>query len=208
MEKSKKHAALVILLIFLFSTGYAVLRYNIAGGVLWSRLPMYVLNKSISLSGFILLIISYSYADRKNALFGKELLKHIGISGFLLILLHAVLSLLLFRPSVYPKFFDKNEWLTTPAGISMLAGVIAVVLMWVYNMSFTILYKEKITAQLKQNIINSAMLLSGFHLFFMGYKGWLTPEKWFGKLPPISLIAFIFFILGIGLNFFKGKDKN
>jgi hypothetical protein len=205
MEKSKKHAALVILFVFLFSTVYAVLRYNIAGGVLWSRFPMFVLNKSISLTGFILLIISYSYSDRKNTIFGKELLKHVGISGFLLILLHAVLSLLLFRPSVYPKFFDQNEWLTTAAGISVLTGVIAAVLMWIYNMSFTILYKEKITTQLKQNIINSAMLLSGFHLFFMGYKGWFTPEKWFGKLPPISLIAFIFFVIGMGINFFNGK---
>ncbi|MCF6242943.1 MAG: hypothetical protein L3J74_16570 [Bacteroidales bacterium] len=198
MDKSKKNAGFIISIIFVLSFGYAILRYNIFGGVLWSRLPMYVVNKALSLSGFILLMINYgTYFKNNTKPVRQKTIKHIGISGFLFILLHAVLSLLLFRPAVYPKFFDENSWLTGFTGISMLSGVVAIVLLWVYNMSFTLLYKEKFTQRLKQNLFNAAILITGFHLFFMGYKGWLTPEKWFGKLPPISLIAFCVFIAGV-----------
>lgn len=198
MEQSKKYAAYPIFIIFSLSTGYAILRYNIFGGVLWSRLPLFVLNKAFALSGFILLIVSYSTLfSTKIKTFNQEVLKHLGISGFLFILLHAGLSMLLFRPAVYSKFFDENGWLTAFAGVSMLAGILSLILLWIYNMSFSLLYKEKFSLPLKQNIFNASIILGGFHLFFMGYSGWLEPEKWFGKLPPISLIAFCIFIIGM-----------
>ena len=40
----------------------------------------------------------------------------------------------------------------------------------------------------------------GAHLVFMGYKGWLNPSGWHGGMPPISLVAFAFFIVGYGAN--------
>ncbi len=208
MDKSKKYAGFIIILSFILSLGYAILRYNVFGGVLWSRLPVYVLNKAFALSGFALLIINYaSFFTKKIKPFNQEVLKHVGISGFLFILIHAAFSLLLFRPAVYSKFFDDNNWLTSFAGLSMLAGVTALILLWIYNMSFSLLYKEKISAQLKQNIFNAAIILSGFHLFFMGYSGWLEPEKWFGNLPPISLIAFCIFIIGMIFLVYKSLSN-
>ncbi len=208
MDKSKKYAAFIIILSFIISAAYAIVRYNVYGGVLWSRLPFYVLNKAFALSGITLLIISQILpSTTKIKTFKQEILKHVGISGFLFILIHAAFSLLLFRPAVYPKFFDENNWLTTFAGLSMLTGVIALILLWIYNMSFSLLYKEKFSAHLKQNIFNAAIILNGFHLFFMGYSGWLEPEKWFGKLPPITLIAFCIFIIGMIFLIYKSVSN-
>ncbi|MEH6519138.1 MAG: hypothetical protein V7742_20855 [Halioglobus sp.] len=47
-----------------------------------------------------------------------------------------------------------------------------------------------------------SLLLGGLHLAFMGYSGWLDPQSWHAGMPPISLVAFGFFIVGYILNFF------
>lgn len=45
-----------------------------------------------------------------------------------------------------------------------------------------------------------AMILGGAHLFFMGYEGWLNPAGWHGGIPPVSLVAFVFFVAGYVVN--------
>jgi hypothetical protein len=45
-----------------------------------------------------------------------------------------------------------------------------------------------------------ALLLGAAHLFFMGYSGWLNPGGWHGGLPPISLVAFVVFLIGYVIN--------
>jgi hypothetical protein len=49
------------------------------------------------------------------------------------------------------------------------------------------------------------MVLTGVHLFFMGYKGWLNPGGWHGGMPPISLVAFIVFAAGYLINILGRK---
>jgi hypothetical protein len=44
------------------------------------------------------------------------------------------------------------------------------------------------------------MILGGAHLFFMGYQGWLKPAGWHGGMPPISLVAFTFFVVAYIIN--------
>jgi hypothetical protein len=34
----------------------------------------------------------------------------------------------------------------------------------------------------------------------MGYSGWINPAGWHGGLPPISLVAFVFFVIGYLIN--------
>ncbi len=50
-----------------------------------------------------------------------------------------------------------------------------------------------------------AMLFAAVHLVFMGYEGWLNPAGWNGGLPPISLVAFSFFLVGYLINLFGRK---
>ena len=44
------------------------------------------------------------------------------------------------------------------------------------------------------------MIFGGAHVLFMGYQGWLKPPGWHGGMPPISMVAFAFFVAGYTVN--------
>ncbi len=205
----RKNSAGVIIPITLFlSLGYTVLRYHIVGPVPWKDFPFFILNKGISLSAFILLTFNFGFGPLNNL--GVKVpegwlnaRKALGMSGFLLVLIHALMSFMLFRPTVYGKFFEQNGTLTLLAGLSMLGGVLAFVVLWGYNLSFqTHLREDKAFIQFitSRKFLLVAMMLAAAHLIFMGYEGWLNPSGWHGGIPPISLVAFVFFVTGYIVN--------
>ncbi len=207
-EEQKNSAGLIIALTVISSIGYAILRYHIAGPVPWKDFPFFILNKGISLSAFILLTCNFGFGPLKNLgvnVPGSWLnaRKALGMSGFLLVLIHALMSFMLFSPAVYGKFFEQNGTLTLVAGLSMLGGILAFVVLWGYNLSFqTHLREDKAFIQFitSRKFLLVAMILGGVHLFFMGYTGWLNPSGWHGGLPPISLVAMVFFVTGYTVN--------
>ena len=90
------------------------------------------------------------------------------------------------------------------AGLSLLGGVTAFVVLWGYNISFqTFLREDKafIAFITSRKFMLFALLLGAMHLFFMGYQDWLKPGIWHGGLPPVSLVAFAFFAVGYVINF-------
>lgn len=203
----------VILIVALLSIAYTILRYLIVGNTPWSQFPVFILNKGLSLTGFILLAISFSLGPLNNigAGFSDRWLSirpSLGISSFLLIFTHLFLSLILLNPANYHKFFLENGTLTTSAGLSMLAGVVAFITLWIYTISFQTFLKEDmafikfITSRI---VILTAMVFMAAHFFFMGYQGWLTPQKWPGGLPPITLISFVIFIISYIINLIGRK---
>jgi hypothetical protein len=134
--------------------------------------------------------------------------KAVGMTGFLLALIHVLMSFMLFSPSVYGKFFETDGTLTLLAGISMLGGVLAFVVLWAYNMSFqTHLREDKsfIRFITSRTFLLWAMLLGAAHLIFMGYEGWMNPSGWHSGIPPVSLVAITFFAVGYIANFFGRK---
>jgi DMSO/TMAO reductase YedYZ heme-binding membrane subunit len=194
----------------IFGLAYAILRYHIAGPVPWKDFPFFILNKGISLSAFILLTCNFSFGPLNNL--GVRVpegwlnaRKAMGMTGFLLVLIHALMSFLLFRSSVYGKFFETDGTLTLLAGLSMLGGILAFVVLWAYNLSFQTFLREDrayIRFITSRKFLLFALLLGAVHLFFMGYEGWLKPSGWHGGLPPISLVAFAFFAAGYVVNLF------
>jgi hypothetical protein len=107
--------------------------------------------------------------------------------------------------SAYGKFFDTDGTLTLLAGLSMLGGILAFVVLWAYNLSFQTFLREDrayISFITSRKFLLFALLLGAMHLFFMGYEGWLEPSGWHGGLPPISLVAFAFFAAGYIANLF------
>lgn len=212
-KQIKNSAGPIIVFTGLFSVGYAILRYHIVGPIPWKDLPFYTLNKGIALCAFILLTLNFSFGPLNNL--GVKLSdgllnsrRALGMTGFLLALIHALMSFMIFKPSVYGNFFLENGTLTLIANLSMLGGIIAFVILWGYNLSFqTHLREDKkfIKFITSRNFLLIAMLFSLIHLFFMGYPGWMTPSKWQGGLPPISLIGFIFFIIGFIINLMGRK---
>lgn len=192
----------------LASVGYAILRYHVAGDVPWNEFSLFILNKGLCLGGFILLALNFALGPARNLglpvsiamLAGR---KAFGMSGFLLILIHALISFMLFSSPYYAKFFAADGTLTGVASLSMLAGILGFVTLWAYNLSFqTKLSEDRAFIEFitSRKFLIWALTLGGLHLAFMGYEGWLHPAGWHGGLPPISLVAFSFFAVGYGLN--------
>ena len=212
-DAKKNSAASIITIALIFGLAYAVLRYHVVGPVSWKDFPFFILNKGISLSAFVLLTLNFGLGPLNNL--GVKVSegwlnarKSLGMTGFLLVLIHALMSFLLFTPAVYAKFFETDGSLTLLAGLSMLGGVLAFVVLWAYNLSFQTFLREDqayIRFITSRKFLLTAMLLSAVHLFFMGYKGWLDPSGWHGGLPPISLVAFAFFAAGYVVNLFGRK---
>jgi hypothetical protein len=209
----KNPAGLIIAIMLIFSIGYAVVRYHVVGAVPWKDFPFFILNKGISLAAFILLTCNFGFGPLRNL--GVKLpagwieaRKVLGMTGFLLALIHVLMSFILFSPTVYAKFFAANGTLTLFAGLSMLGGVLAFVVLWAYNLSFqTHLREDKAFIQFitSRTFLLWAMLLVAVHLVFMGYQGWMTPSGWNGGMPPVSLVAITFFVVGYTAKFLVRK---
>jgi hypothetical protein len=208
-----KTARNLILITTLFSIFYAIIRYNIFGAVPWKDLPLYVLNKGISLSSLILLTITFSLGPLKNmkVKISENFLnvrRPLGIAGFLLSFLHIFMSITILNPKYYKVFFMPTGTLTIEGSLSLLGGILSFVFLWVYNTRFSsrINEDEKIIALItSRKFLIYAMFFTGIHLFFMGYKGWGNISGWQAGLPPISLISFIVFLIGFIINLFGRK---
>jgi hypothetical protein len=209
----KNSAGSIVAGTVLFSFGYAVVRYHIAGPVAWTDFPFFIFNKATSLAAFILLTLNFGFGPLKNLGVGVpegwlNARKVLGMTGFLMAVIHVFMSFMLFSPAVYGQFFEADGTLTLVAGISMLGGVLAFVVLWAYNLSFqTQLREDKafIGFITSRKFLLWAMLFSAAHVLFMGYEGWLNPGGWHGGIPPISLVAFTVFVLGYGVNLLGRK---
>ncbi len=209
----RNSAGLIIALTVILSLAYAILRYHIVGPVAWKDFPFFILNKGISLSAFILLTFNFGLGPLRNL--GVKVpegwlnaRKALGMTGFLLVLIHALMSFMLFKPAVYGKYFQDDGTLTLTAGLSMLGGVLAFVVLWGYNLSFqTHLREDKAFIQFitSRRFLLVAMLLGAAHLVFMGYEGWMNPSGWHGGLPPISMVAIAVFVAGYIINLLGRK---
>jgi DMSO/TMAO reductase YedYZ heme-binding membrane subunit len=212
-NSNKNSASQIIALALAFSIGYAVVRYHVVGTVPWKDFPFFILNKGISLAAFILITCNFGFGPLNNL--GVKVpaswlnaRKALGMTGFLLVLIHALMSFMLFTPAVYGKFFAADGTLTLLAGLSMLGGILAFVVLWAYNLSFqTHLREDKSFIEFitSRKFLLWAMILGAVHLIFMGYQGWMTPSSWHGGIPPISMVAIAFFVVGYTVNLFGRK---
>lgn len=212
-SNEENYAGKIILFTNLFSLLYAITRYHVFGNVPWNDFPFFILNKAISLAAFILLSFNFTIGPLKNLginvppgwLNSRQTL---GMTGFLFVLVHVLISFMIFKPEIFGKFFEEDGSLTLFAGLSMLGGILAFVILWAYNLSFKTTMKEDarfIRFITSRNFMLVALLFSLVHIFFMGYKGWMTPSDWHGGLPPISLVAFTFFAVMYVINLIGRK---
>ncbi|MBI2145038.1 hypothetical protein HYU18_01810, partial [Candidatus Woesearchaeota archaeon] len=106
-----RQVAVISLVAFIAALAYAVVRYHVIKGVPWDDFPLYILNKAVSLAAVFLIAMSYEFGPLARFLprVFVPLLparKYLGLLGFGLAAVHAVMSLLLFSPAYYPKFFS------------------------------------------------------------------------------------------------------
>ena len=212
-DNNKNSAGRIITVVLLFSIGYAIVRYHIAGPVPWKDFPFFILNKGISLAAFVLVTSNFAFGPLKNLgvripVSWLNARKAMGMTGFLLAFIHILMSFMLFSPAVYSKFFEADGTLTLLAGVSMLFGVLAFVVLWAYNMSFqTHLREDKAFIQFitSRTFLIWALLLGAVHLVAMGFEGWMNPAGWHSGIPPVSLVAIAFFVVGYVANLLGRK---
>lgn len=181
-------------------------RYNIIKGLPYNTIPLYVSNKAIALTA--LFFIVFSYALGSLARFWRffvpylALRKNFGLIGFGFAAVHSVISLLLFTPAYYPKFFTPMGTLTTEGMLSILFGVLAFIIFSIVaiasipSVEATLGYKKW---QMIQRTGYVGLLIVMLHVIFMGWKGWLHPADWQGMLP-MSLIAFLLIFIVLFLR--------
>ncbi len=198
----------VSFVIFLVVFAYAVIRYNIIKGTPWIELPLFISNKAISLSAVVFIALSYALGSLarfwpKTFVSALGLRKFFGLLGFGLAAIHGLISLLIFSPAYYPKFFLVGGKLNLVGELSMLFGVLAFFI-------FALVAISSIPAVVKsiepgrwlavQRFGYLGLILIFFHVFVMGLAGWLKPAGWPGGLLPISLVAAIVIALALLLK--------
>ncbi len=79
------------------------------------------------------------------------------------------------------------------AEVSMLAGVLATVLMCALVLAAPVLGESRASSKgsLRLGWGRMILILGAVHVFFMGYAGWMTPQDWPGYMPPITIISFV-----------------
>jgi len=201
----------IIICVIILATLYASLRYHVFKETPLSHFPLFIMNKAISFAGFILLIVSISAQGifKRQEVTWLVAQKFLGRTGFVLIILHVMMSLLLFRPEVYDKFFTNEGNLNSVGEWSMMLGCLGIIALIMINNSYQNSEKDNYIQKLSRSggFFLFMLLVSALHVGIMGYEGWLTPGDWPGGLPSITLLSVLFFLLGSILFLLKKKNE-
>jgi hypothetical protein len=196
---TKTIAKLIVILACTIS--YAVTRYVLSGSVFPENIPAYIVNKAVSLSAAITMLLSaiaYLTDNYQGA-------RNWGIISFHLAAIHVLLSISLWSAGYFESYYyiwgtvdgkiinirEHYERMTLTGELTMLFGVLGV---YSYFMLFRAKHGTKTMAYLKL----VATFCIAIHIAVTPYQSW-RPGTWGGKfdMPPISLLGF----LCVGLAF-------
>ncbi len=203
-----RKALFMFLAVFAVAMTYSVVRYNVFKGVSLGHIPLYISNKALALSSVVFIGLSYALGPLcrfwpKKFVPKLYLKKYFGLIGFGSAAVHGLISLLLFSPANYPKFFAEAGKLTGEGELSMLFGIIALfvfaidAITSIPSVEKSMDYKQWLYVQ---HLGYFAFILVLLHVVFMGFRGWLKPQDWPGGLYPITLIAAVVIALVILLR--------
>ena len=156
--------------------------------------------------------IEFDIKNKDQIIKSLNLSSRLANISFLLVMLHAIMSFMLFKPEIYTMFFEKNNTISLFGGLTIVSGIIALlkILINQLDIKFKSLYNQKNNDTLFSlpKEVNISMLFIILHILFMRFNGWVTPAEWNGGLPPISLIAFLFITIGLFLKLFVKTENS
>ena len=186
-----------MVLIFIPSFLYAFLRYTVSHQEPIYDLPFYLTNKVLGVTAVIMMGLAYVIAPlakvwKKYRIY-LSYRKYLGIGGFLLGSGHGMMSLLLMTPNNYKVFYDLDSGrLNWQGSLSMLFGTIAIMHFgFLLFISIPSVMRDMNPKQWKllQRGGMVALLTTFVHIAVFGYKSWFNLEKWYGGMPPFSLVG-------------------
>jgi hypothetical protein len=161
---------------------YTLVRYIGFGNVDMTQIPVFLLNKSLSMSSVIFLLIA-AYHSSNNQITKS---KFWGSSALFSALLHVLFSLSILSGAYFSKLFIADK-LTWQGGLFILFGILAIFI-------FFIIKSSELDDTKRKKYFQLGTLFLLFHLFFLGFSDWLKIQDWHGFLPPISLLSFLILI--------------
>lgn len=209
MDESKsvgwKRTSTVVLTVLILSFIYGFVRYNVVRNVPFDNFPLYIANKSIAISATLLIGISFLLGPLARfwpKIFVPHLYlrKHLGMIGFGVASLHAIMSLVLLSPAYYAKFYTQGGKFNLIGESSLLFGILSfLIFSAIFITSLPPIEKHMHSDQWKivQRFGYLAYFFVLMHVTIMGFQGWFNPESWKFGLASISLISamFIIFVL-------------
>ena len=196
-----KNASAIVLIIFAICLVYAYLRYNVVRNVPLDNFPLYIMNKAVALAATILIGLSFILGPLAHffpALVPHLYLrKHLGVIGFGLAALHAIMSLVLLNPANYPRFYVESGKFNLIGESSMLFGILAFVIFAAISVTSLPPIENHMHPdqwKLVQRFGYLAYIFVLAHVMIMGYQGWFRPESWQYGLASISLISALFVV--------------
>jgi hypothetical protein len=189
--------------------------YNVFKGYDWYHLPLQVTNKAIcwtALNGFAITMLPGLFARMSNAIYRDSLRtkprwmtsflgmrKYIGLLSLWFLFVHIFMSLLLFSPAYYSKFFVDPEAnsskLNAIGESSFFFAIIGACLFCILGVcSLPSVANQMTNSQwqfLYGPLVWIALLFGTIHVLIMGVAGWTKTETWPGGLPPITLTSTI-----------------
>jgi hypothetical protein len=180
--------------VLLCTSLYTIIRYVIFGNVSPIHMPVYLLNKSISMASvYFLFCAALNHAKGPK---GKN--RFWGTASLHCAYLHIVLSLTILSNTYYPKLFAAEK-MNLIGELTVLLGVLTGYCFWYIHKT-----KSDFIPHVKLRLLSS-ILVAG-HLITLWLGGFLKDEIWPNGLPPISLICFVLAIISFVL--FLKKNEN
>lgn len=175
--------------------GYALTRYVLSGAVHPENIPLYIVNKAVSLTSVACLLIAalaYVKNDRSRS-------RTWGAFSFHAAAIHVLLSVMLLNENYFESLYyvwgtvdgsivnvrEHTERLKLTGELSLLFGVLGA---YAYAMLFRAKQGTRAMAYLKL----ASTFCVGCHIFVMTVTTW-APWSWRSNffLPPISLLGFL-----------------
>lgn len=150
--------------------GYAILRYVVLGPVDASEIPLFIANKSLSFAALTYFALSLSLGRAR-----PSWARGFGLLGTRLVLVHVVAT-----PALFAMGHFEALWSLRGAAVLLLGALAAGALWWQHRHP-----AHRLVRLVRRAIVAVALL----HVVVLGAPGWLTPERWHGGLPPITLLA-------------------
>jgi hypothetical protein len=187
MQNVKLNSFFVLLFCFI----YALLRYVIFGPFDAVDIPIFIVNKAVSWGAVTFFLFSI-FATSKNL---NNAARDYRTFGFWSILCHALLTMSILDDRHYAKLFEDGNF-SLMGQLGVLSGVLVVVMFLYYHYYFSNANNFTIVTK-RITKVKLILIMTLAHLFFLGGRGWLKPEEWYGSMPPITLISFIIVLIAL-----------